>query len=290
MEEMVKEALEAYDVSKKISDKVIKFANEEIYEKRNAFELAEIVEKSIKDFGGKPAWPVNISVNNVAAHYTPDINDTLVLREGDLVKLDIGVHFEGYIWDRAFTVCMGRKTHPLIEASEEALAKALDAVKSGVTVSKISEIIETTVLKRGFNPVRNLSGHALERYVQHAHPSIPNSRNNIQETLREGQAIAIEVFVTNGTGWVKESSPVMIYQYLQDRPVRMWEARKILEKSRNEFNKLPFAKRWIKDISPLKFDMAIKQLVEIEAIKEHPILKEQSNGLVAQTEETIIVK
>jgi len=209
MEEMVKEALEAYDVSKKISDKVIKFANEEIYEKRNAFELAEIVEKSIKDFGGKPAWPVNISVNNVAAHYTPDINDTLVLREGDLVKLDIGVHFEGYIWDRAFTVCMGRKTHPLIEASEEALAKALDAVKSGVTVSKISEIIETTVLKRGFNPVRNLSGHALERYVQHAHPSIPNSRNNIQETLREGQAIAIEVFVTNGTGWVKESSPVI---------------------------------------------------------------------------------
>ena len=290
MEEMVKEALEAYDVSKKISDKVIKFANEEIYEKRNAFELAEIVEKSIKDFGGKPAWPVNISVNNVAAHYTPDINDTLVLREGDLVKLDIGVHFEGYIWDRAFTVCMGRKTHPLIEASEEALAKALDAVKSGVTVSKISEIIETTVLKRGFNPVRNLSGHALERYVQHAHPSIPNSRNNIQETLREGQAVAIEVFVTNGTGWVKESSPVMIYQYLQDRPVRMWEARKILEKSRNEFNKLPFAKRWIKDISPLKFDMAIKQLVEIEAIKEHLILKEQPNGLVAQTEETIIVK
>ena len=198
--------------------------------------------------------------------------------------------FEGYIWDRAFTVCMGRKTHPLIETSEEALVKALEAIKPGITVSKISEIIESTVLKRGFNPIRNLSGHALERYNQHAHPSIPNTRNNIQETLKEGQAVAIEVFVTNGTGWVKESSPVMIYQYQQDRPVRMWEARKILEKSKNEFHKLPFAKRWIKDISPLKFDLAIKQLIEMDAIKEHPILKEQSNGLVAQTEETILVK
>ena len=290
MEETEKEVLEAYAACKKISDQTIKLANEEILGERHAFDLAEILEQGIKDFGGQPAWPVNISVNNIAAHYTPDINDTLTLREGDLVKLDIGVHFEGYIWDRAFTVCMGRKTHPLIETSEEALVKALEAIKPGITVSKISEIIESTVLKRGFDPIRNLSGHALERYNQHAHPSIPNTRNNIQETLKEGQAVAIEVFVTNGTGWVKESSPVMIYQYQQDRPVRMWEARKILEKSKNEFHKLPFAKRWIKDISPLKFDLAIKQLVEMDAIKEHPILKEQSNGLVAQTEDTILVK
>jgi methionine aminopeptidase len=69
----------------------------------------------------------------------------------------------------------------------------------------------------------------------------------------------------------------------------MYEARKILNMAKNEFEKLPFAKRWLKGFSPFKLDLALKQLVEIGAIREFPVLKEESNGLVAQAEETVIV-
>jgi methionyl aminopeptidase len=179
----------------------------------------------------------------------------------------------------------------LIEASEKALKEALKLIKPGTKIFEISEVVEKTIAEFGFNPIRNLCGHGLQQYNQHAPPTIPNGKNNIREELKEGQVIAMEVFSTNGIGLVKESSPTLIYKFLQDRPTRLWEARKILEKSKEEFDKLPFAKRWLTKVATgVKLDLALKQLVEIGALAEYPILKEESNGLVAQTEETVIVK
>jgi len=140
--------------------------------------------------------------------------------------------------------------------------------------------------------VRNLCGHGLEQYNQHAWPSIPNGKNSIQDEIQPGSAIAMEVFATDGSGWVKESAPVLIYSYYQDKPVRMPEARRILGMAKSEFNGLPFAKRWLSSASQsqLKIDMAMRQLVEAEALHEYPVLKEETGGLVAQAEETIIIE
>lgn len=287
---MEKEILENYTKAKSISDQAIEFSKPLVTKNAKALDVAEKIEEKIRSLGGKPAWPVNISINEIAAHYTPDVNDALTLKENDLVKVDIGVQVNGYIWDRAFTVCIGSKTHPLIEASEKALGEALKLIKAGTKICEISEIVESTVTSFGFNPIRNLSGHRVDQFEQHAHPSIPNGKNTIQEQLEEGWVVAMEVFTTNGTGWVKDSRPVSIYRFAQDKPVRMWEARKILEKSKADFDRLPFAKRWLKDISPIKMDFALKQLIELEAIDIYPPLKEESNGLVAVTEETVIVK
>jgi len=287
---MEKEELENYQKAKEISDEVMKYAKSLKFENAKALEIAETIENLILQNKGKPAWPVNISINEIAAHYTPDINDTTVLKHGDLVKVDVGVQVNGYIWDRAFTVCIGEKTHPLIEASEKALKEALKLIKVGTKIYEISEVVENVVTQSGFNPVRNLCGHRLEQFNQHAHPSIPNSKNNIQEKLEENWAVAMEVFTTNGSGWVVDSRPILIYRYFQDKPVRLWESRKILELAKTEFDELPFAKRWIKGISPLKFDMALNQLVQVDALYTYPPLKEESNGLVAVTEETVIVK
>jgi methionyl aminopeptidase len=287
---MEKEILDNYKKAQSVSEEVIQFAKTLIKENVKILEIAEKIEKKIKDLGAKPAFPANISINENAAHYTPDINDPIVLKENDLVKIDIGVHCNGYIWDKAFSVCVGKKTHPLIEASEKGLEEALKLIKPGTKVFEISEAVENTVKEFGFNPIHNLCGHGLEQFNQHAPPSIPNGKNNIQEEIKGNQVIAMEVFTTNGVGLVKESSPVLIYRFHQDRPVRFWDARKILEKSKTEFENLPFAKRWLTEFTPLRIDLALKQLTDYGALTSYPILKEETGGLVAQTEETVIIE
>jgi methionyl aminopeptidase len=287
---MEKEILDNYNKAKAISDEVMVFARQLVKEGERALTIAEQIEEKIRQLGGKPAWPVNISINEIAAHYTPVPNDTLVLKINDLVKVDIGVQVNGYIWDRAFTVCIGSKTHPLIEASDRALEEALKLIKSGTKICEISEVVENTVASFGFNPIRNLSGHRVDQFEQHAHPSIPNGKNNIQEELQQDWVVAMEVFTTDGAGWVKESKPVVIYRYARDKPVRLWEARKILDMAKREFEGLPFATRWLKGITPLRTDMALSQLLDVDALIGYPPLKEETDGMVAVTEDTVVVK
>lgn len=286
----MEEHLEFFRKAQKISDEIIPFAKSLVKPNARLLDIAESIENKIKELGGKPAWPINTSLNEIAAHYTPEANETTTLKEGDLVKIDAGVQVNGCSWDKAFTVFAGKKSHPLIEASEKALENALKIMKAGTKVFEISEVTENTVNDLGFNVVRNLSGHGIEQYHQHAHPTIPNSRNTIQDELESGKVYAMEVFATNGSGVVIESSPTGIFKYHDDKPVRLWEARKLLETAKNEFDQLPFCRRWIKGISAVKLEMALRQLAEVYAIETFPPLKEKSNGLVAQTEETIIIK
>ena len=291
---MQKEIFEKYEKARSISDSVVLFTKPLVKENALALAVAEKIEDKIKELGGAPAFPVNISINENAAHYTPDINDSLIFKENDLVKIDIGVHVDGYIWDRAFTMCIGKKTHPLIEAAERALKEAMKLIEPGVKIFEISEAVESTLEGLGFNPVRNLCGHGLDQYNQHARFSIPNGRNNIQDELQPNQALAMEVFSTDGVGWIKDSTPVLIFGYVQDKPVRLLEARQILQVAKTDFNKLPFAKRWLTKlkplISPFKIDMSLKQLLDVEALREFPVLREESGGVVAQAEETIILQ
>lgn len=288
---MEKEVLKNYKKARYVSDKVIVFAKKLLKENEKIFEIVEKVENKIKELGAGLAFPVNISINHIAAHYTPDIEDDTTLKVGDLVKVDIGVHSNGYIWDRAFTICIGKKEHPLIEASKRGLEEAVKLIKPGIRVYEISELVEDTIKDLGFNPVHNLCGHGLERYNQHTSPTIPNGKNNIQDEIKAGQVIAMEVFTTDGAGLVKESSPTLIYKYKQEKPVRMREARQILKIAKEDFEKLPFAKRWLsRMMTRLKIDLALKQLIEIDALVGYPVLKEETGGKVAQTEDTIIVK
>jgi len=288
---MEKDILENYNKAKEISDAVLVFAKPLVKENVKILELADNIEKKITELKGGIAFPVNISINENAAHYTPDIDDSITLKEGTMVKVDFGVHIDGYIWDRAFSIFIGKENHPLIEASEKAVKEAINIIKPGVKVCEVSEVIQNTINEFGFNPVRNLCSHGLDQYTQHTEPTIPNGKNNIQQEIKEGQAIAVEVFATTGVGLVKESSTVLIYRFLQDKPIRLIEGRKILEKAKADFNFLPFAKRWLTSISTrFKLDMALRQLTEMGALEGYPVLREETGSLVAQNEETIIVK
>jgi methionyl aminopeptidase len=288
---MEKEILEKYVKAGQICQKAKDLARQQLRPGLKVLDLAEQVEKMIKDEGGKPAFPVNISLNDIAAHYTPDINDTLTLKEGDLIKVDIGVHIDGYIGDTAFSVKLGEKSDTLIKAAEDALEQFIKTVRPGNTVDELSLLVEEVVKSHGVNPIRNLAGHTLEQYTQHGDLSIPNGHVPIKQELEEGQVIGMEVFTTTGEGMVKESSPTLIYMLKTPRPVRLRESRKILELVLNEYQTLPFARRWLKNVGrPVALQLALKELTSNEVLHEYPPLRERSNALVAQAEETIIIQ
>ncbi|MDY6959170.1 MAG: type II methionyl aminopeptidase [Halobacteriota archaeon] len=247
-------------------------------------DVAEFIENAIKEKGAEPAFPCNISLNDEAAHATPSLNDEALFDE-DMVKLDIGVHVDGYIADAAVTVDLS--DHPdLVEASEKALSSAIEIIKAGVNTAEIGKIIEETIESYGYKPIVNLSGHGLGRYDAHTPPTIPNRKILKGVQLKEGDVIAIEPFATDGAGRITERGLPEIFMVQNVRPVRSQEARELL-KELEKYSTLPFAKRWL---TTDRLDVGIKQLERAKILKSFPILREDGNGLVSQAEHTIIVE
>lgn len=286
---MEKEILEKYLKAGKIAAEVCRKTQAMIKPGLKLIDLAEFAEAEIARLGGMPAFPLNISINEIAAHYTPQYNDEKTINEKDIVKIDVGVHVDGYIGDTALTWCAQKNN--LVDASKSVLEAAIAVVKPGVTVSEISSAIEAKASELGVGVIVNLTGHTLDRYVFHGAPSIPNVKNSNSHAFAEDGVIAIEPFVLESNGTVKDSSPVEIYRHVMDRPIRLAEARKILELAGDRYHGLPFAKRWVcKEISPMKVQLALNQLESIGAIESYPVLKESRGRPIAQAEHTIIVK
>ena len=256
------------------------------------YDIAEFVERRIVELGGKPAFPCNLSINEIAAHYTPYRGDESVLKEGDYLKVDLGVHVDGYVADTALTFRVGMEEDELMEAAKQALEDAIATVRAGVRISEIGKAIEEAIRGRGFNPIVNLSGHKIERYKLHAGISIPNVyRPNDTYELKEGDVIAIEPFATTGAGQVIEVPPALIFMYVRDRPVRMAQARRLLMHIKREYKSLPFAYRWLQGFMPEgQLKLALAQLDKVGAIYSYPILREVRGGMVAQFEHTVIVE
>jgi len=287
---MEKEILDKYIEAGKIAAQVLEYGKSLVKPGVLAIEIAEKVDKKIEELKAKPAFPVNISINDIAAHWHPPINDKTIIKENDYVKVDVGVHVDGYIGDTASTVRISGKDK-LIECSEKMLEKALTMFKPGTTIGDIGEAIENVAKEYGFNPIRNLTGHSLDRYDLHEGMIIPNVKNDSKYQLREDEVYAVEPFCTEGNGLVKDSGSSLIFRWISDRPTRLLEARKILELARGKFDGLPFAKRWIqKQFSPLKVELSLKELLAVNALYEYNPLKEVSEKPVAQSEHTVIVR
>ncbi|KUH32800.1 methionine aminopeptidase [Thermococcus celericrescens] len=256
------------------------------------YDIAEFVERRIVELGGKPAFPCNLSINEIAAHYTPYKGDETVLREGDYLKLDLGVHVDGYIADTAVTYRVGMEEDELMAAAREALENAISTIRAGTKINELGKAIEDIIRGKGFNPIVNLSGHKIQRYKLHAGISIPNIyRPADSYELKEGDVIAIEPFATTGAGQVIEVPPALIFMYVRDRPVRMAHARRLLMHIKREYSTLPFAYRWLQDFMPEgQLKLALAQLDRVGAVYSYPILREVRGGTVAQFEHTVIVE
>lgn len=287
---MEKEILDNYIKAGNIAAQVRDYGHRLVKKDALVVEIAEKIDKKIFDLGAKPAFPVNISINDMAAHYHPVLNDKLMIKEEDYVKIDVGVHVDGYIGDTASTIRVAGKDD-LIKCSEKMLENAIKIIKVGTTIGDIGEVIENTAKEFGFNPIRNLSGHSLGHFDVHAGLTVPNVKNDSKYQLREDEVIAIEPFCTAGNGLVKDSGSALIFRWINDRPTRLIEGRKILEMARDKFERLPFAKRWIQEeFSSLKVELALKELTSSNALYGYEPLREVSGKPVAQSEHTLIIK
>ena len=273
-----------------IARKAREFAKEITKENTKYLDLAEKVEAKIIELGGKCAFPVDVSVDFIAAHDTPLYNDERVLKKGDLAKIDLGVHINGYIADTAITVEVNSDNHQkLIEASERALKEAVKLAIPGTKLFEIGQVIQEQITKSGFVPIKNLSGHGLGQYIVHKSPTLPNYNNNDHTKLEDGMIIAIEPFSTTGQGLVVEGKMSSIYALTKPRNVRNFEARKIIKFISENYKTLPFAERWlIKDFG-LKARLLLKILENERVIEQFTILPEKSKSLVSQAEHTILV-
>ena len=287
---MDKNILNKYIKAGQIAKQVKEYGKTLVKEGALALDIAEKIDAKIMELGGKPAFPTDVSINEIAAHYCPVFNDKIVLKKGDLVKLDLGVHIDGYLVDTAISVSVGKieENEKLIKAANSALKRAVSLIKPGVKVSKAGKAIQEEVSKYGFQIIRNLSGHSIDRWQVHAGLTIPNYDNGDKKELEEGDIIAIEPFPTTGEGIVIEGKNSEIYEAVKDGNIRA--CREVLDYIAEEFKTLPFCKRYlIKKFGLLKASLAIKQMLSAGIINEFKILREKGKGKVAQAEHTLIV-
>ena len=247
-------------------------------------DVAEYAEDRIRELGGQPAFPVNISVDHEAAHATPEVDDDTEFGE-EMVNLDLGVHIDGWLADTAITVDLSGNPD-LAEASEEALDAALELVEPGVETGDIGAEIESVIDGYGFNPVVNLTGHGLDQYQQHVPPNIPNRAVSQGVELEVGDVVAIEPFATDGTGKVTEGNSEQIFALEREGSVRDRQAREALDQISEEFKTLPFATRWL-DVA--RSEMALRRLKMNNIVHGYPVLQEDEGCLVSQKEHTVIV-
>lgn len=277
----------SYQKAGKIAQEVVKLLKAETKPGVSLLEIAEKGEAKIRELGGKIAFPINISMNEIGAHYTPVPQDKTILGD-DIIKIDLGAHVNGFIADTAFTLDFTGDYTDMLNANEAALDAALKLAKPGTNVSEIGKVIQQTINDAGYKPIVNLSGHSLGQYRIHAGLNVPNIETG-DAVLKEGMVIAIEPFATDGEGKVTDSPESVIFRYLEDKPVRLREAKMLLKIAKERFGGLPFATRWLK-LPPIKLRLALNQLIQANAIYSYPILMEKSKGKISQFEHTVIVK
>ena len=254
----------------------------------SSLELADEVEGLIRKRGGKCAFPVNIGVNDVAAHYSPSKHDDIKFRPGDIVKLDVGAHVDGYPADTTTTVEVDTRNHAkLIESANEALRASVEMVAPGTPVSALGSAIARVIKSAGFRPIENLVGHTMERYNLHAGLSIPNIETKDHSPLKEGMILAIEPFSTNGSGKVNARGRGNIYRIIRERKAPA-DVEALFHQLKLHFGPFPFAARWCEPLDGNALSLVTK-MTRLGMLMNYPVLAEVAHGFVAQAEHSVIV-
>jgi len=254
-------------------------------------EICDYVESEIIKRGAKCAFPVNTSLNEIAAHYTAEPNDPKTVSDTDLVKIDLGVQINGYIADTAVTVNYDPQYDQMVQTAEDALQNAMSMIKAGVKSKDVGRTIQKTIQDMGFKPIANLSGHSLDQYTIHAGKTVPNMWTIGSFLFSENQAYACEPFVTtkNALGFVRNGKIKNIFALVSRKKTKDEEADRLTDYIWNNFNMLPFALRWLlKEWEEKEARRLLEILVKKKVVHAYAILVEANGKTVAQAEHTFI--
>ena len=276
----------SFNEAKKLAEEIKDFAKSIIKPGEDLLEITEKIEDKIKQLGCKPAFPINLCKDEIAAHHQGEKGE----KASGLLKVDIGIIHHDYIIDFAFSLDLteDKKYTKLIQASEKALQEASKLIKKGAKLGKIGKTIQTETTKAGFVPIRNLSGHQIERWNLHSGLTIPNYDNEDEEKLEKG-VFAVEPFATSGAGLVIDGKPSGIYQFKQRKAIRDSLAREIMDFIEEEYKELPFCERWIKEKFP-RASFSLKLMEQAGILHNYATLIEKNKQPVSQAEDTFLIE
>jgi len=299
-EELEKEKEEKYKIeclkkAGKIAQDVKKYIRPKIKVGANVYNLITETEAKIVELEGKCAFPVNLCINNIAAHYTSPIKDDgTEINEGDLVKIDLGVHIDGYIVDTAFSVNFNEdeSLKNIIQATEVALDAAKMMTRPKTNTREIGKKIEDIVKGFKYNPIRELGGHQIERWTVHGKKQLPELGSQGGDVMETGEIFSIEIFASTGEGTVHNTQYSYIYEinpYSGRVPLRRKTSKQILGFVNKFYKTLPFAERWLAKEFRLGVAFGLEELVQQGKLQAHNVLAERKGVYVAQIEETILI-
>ncbi|KAF8899098.1 peptidase M24, structural domain-containing protein, partial [Infundibulicybe gibba] len=247
-------------------------------------------------------FPTGVSLNNCAAHYTPNAGDTTVLQKGDVLKVDFGVHVKGKILDSAFTLTWEPTYDKLVEAVKAAtdtgIREAGIDVRLGELGAAIQETMESYEVEVNgkvypVKPIENLSGHSINPYQIHGGKSIMLVKNDDQTKMEEGEYFAIETFGSTGRGRIIESGDCSHFAKAIDAPrvpLRLTSAKSLLKTIDKSFGTLPFCRRYLDRLGESKYLLALNHLVAQGIVRDYPPLCDQRGSMTAQFEHTILLR
>jgi len=283
------EELEKWRKAGKLGTELLQYAKSIAKPGTKLLEIAEKVETRMQELGVKSAFPINLSVDAVAAHSSPSYNDEEIAQ--GLLKIDLGISVDGYISDLACSIDFtpDQKNKKLIEASQKALQEAIKLIKPGAELKEIGRKIQSTITNEGFAPIINLSGHELKQYNLHSGLTIPNYDNGNMTILKEGMVLAIEPFATTGQGIVQDGRSSGIYKFEEEHNTRDQLAREILKFIQEEYRDLPFSARWIVKKYGVRGLFSLRSLEEANCLHHFNQLVEKTKMPVSQAEATVLV-
>ena len=280
-----------------LSGKILRETREEmrgfVKENMPIINVCEKAENLIHQKGGKPAFPVNVSIDEVAAHYTSPPEDKSTIPAGSTVKVDLGVQVDGYVTDTAFTAAFSVEGRSMTNTAEHALKTVIENIHGDMTLGDIGALAETAIKNRGFKPISNLTGHSVGRYLIHAGTSIPSISGFNPHKVRTGEVYAIEPFVTlpDAIARVDDSPQKTIFRFLKAKSLKTDPAKKLAKYIEKNFRTLPFAERWLIGVIPKEqHKLAFKELQTSKSIMSYPVFIEASKKPVAQAEHTLLIK
>lgn len=261
-------------------------------------EICEKAQALILEKGGKAGFPCNISINNVAAHYTSPADDETLIPEGSVVKVDLGVHINGFISDKAETYCFNEEYKSLVEASQTAWKNAMELVRVGIETNMLGVAVEDTIRDFNYLPIRELSGHLLDRYQLHGNKTLPNVRlpfGKADSVMEVDEVYAFETFATSGSGSVHEDqNKTYIYMIRPTNRValRSQASRDIRNFMFKEYFTLPFAERWVTNqpnFHPARVRLTLRELRKVNGVHPYPVLVDNKDSFISQYENTFMV-
>jgi len=249
------------------------------------------------------AFPTSFSVNNCLGHFSPLVGDTATIKEGDLVKVDLGVHLDGFIALGAHTFVAlepanatqpvtGRKAD-VICAAHYAAECAHRLIKPGNKNTQVTEMISKVASQFGCEAVEGVLSHQMKRFVIDGNNVIINKANVDQKVdefeFEEGQVYAVDIVMSTGEGKARElESRTTIYKRAVDQNylLKLQAARYVFNEVNNRFPTLPFT---LRALDEKRARLGITECVKHDLVIPYPVLYEKDNEFVAQFKFTVMI-